>query len=954
MAGLCNRHQDVSEEDTRPSASDGMSLQEKLDHWGHYKESQGNQHLDITGDEPDDYIDDEEHSEDDAEPTFAEMARYREVLLESPAFEWLTSRIVRETRIVPPETDHAGRIRSRILNKLGLPDHISRQSSLQHKRVVFVIPWQFLNHLRDQQYCSELRLAPETIPRVLTLTGYPDHAQATTCAEYMEQTWPQSGPQMLEFIIQLASPEASPNLQTTLRDETIVARAKYSSSRFTVFVVFGNPYSIAEVGQQLAWLAGTFTTSPFSEGVAFCTPSVIVLNNEGEGAPEDARFQITYDWGEPTIPTAENGLCWLSMFRNPVVVTGFPILRRPHKAEGLEVTPSIMTALIKSRRAVDFRGQTFLKGFSSMLAVISVVADVILWHHFFDPEGRYIACSDSRVCLPESRTSVGVGAIQESRHIIGWCESVRNSTGKLMVLFYRPVPMLLTAIPGAPDANYNIRWSALGRTHSKCAFQNISVSGGKYLSVSTSIALGLRSKPQHIKFDEDDYIDMLRVVRDRQFIIYDVEDRRAWLVGGASVVLHIFRAGVRHDKNDPDLQRIFIFNEEDLVEAEDPYSGSSAAFEVLSNFEHNLELPLYRKPREVKEEQTMKLGVKPEVAIKSTSSFFCLKDRISKICNILMDIMVHQDDVSAENGVAFRLRSTSRAQLEGFDFMDIAAGQGTLWPRVQMLHHMGRGWTDFTRAIHAVTLFGKGFGELLEPAPHAQSRPSCKACHWNGYVPQGHDYLAAGTHELSRIIQRQGDRSIRPWRLVDNIYWFTPEKAFEPCCCTRKQQHDRVQVLLPPKLTKRGIRTPGSMPPNGAVIFGHSKKYPLRWPATGDPGEGEPVEDIDEGLMSMFYDSGLGASLGSSSRDAEGTDSSSRDASWRRRSDIYMLDNEQFIERDEGKEVDKDNNNAEGEDEEIDEVWTVPTEDSKGKRKARLSVSSLEETRYRAGSSRRA
>lgn len=478
--------------------------------------------------------------------------------------------------------------------------------------------------------------------------------------------------------------------------------------------------------------------------------------------------------------------------------------------------------------------------------------------------------------------------------------------------------MSLTAIRGAPDANYNIRWSALGRTHSKCAFQNVSVTGGKYLSVGTSIALGLRSKPQHIKFDDDDYISMLRVVRDRQFVVYDVEDRRAWLLGGASVVLHIFRAGVRHDKDDPDLQRTFIFNEEDMVEAEDPYSGSSAAFEVLSNFDHNLELPLYRKPREVKEEQTMKLGVKTEVAIKSTSSSVCFKDRISKICNVLTDLMAHQDDVSAENGVAFRLRSTPRAQLEGFDFMDIATGQGTLRPRVQTLHHKGRGWTDFTRAIHAVTLFGKGFGELLEPAPQPQSRGACKACHWNGYVPQGHDYLAAGTYELSRIIQREGDRSVRPWQLVDKIYWFTPEKAFEPCCCTRKHQHDRVQVLLPPKLKRRDTRTPGSMPPNGAVIFGHSKKYPLRWPATGDPGEGEPVRDIAEGLVSLLHNSGLGASPGSSSRGAEGADSSSRDASWTARSDIYMLDNEQFIERDEGGGVDEDNVDAEGEDEDID------------------------------------
>ncbi|KAK0620436.1 hypothetical protein B0T14DRAFT_232082 [Immersiella caudata] len=136
--------------------------------------------------------------------------------------------------------------------------------------------------------------------------------------------------------------------------------------------------------------------------------------------------------------TAENGLCWLSMFRNPAVVSGFPILCRPHEVEGLEMTPSIMAALLKSIRVVDFRGATFIKSFPSMLAATSVVSGMVLWHHFFDPEGGYMACSGPRVLLPSPKTTVGIGSIQESQHVVGWCESVKNSVG-------------------APGANYNIR-----------------------------------------------------------------------------------------------------------------------------------------------------------------------------------------------------------------------------------------------------------------------------------------------------------------------------------------------------------------------------------------------------------------------------------------------------------------------------------------------------------------
>lgn len=182
--------------------------------------------------------------------------------------------------------------------------------------------------------------------------------------------------------MKLASPKATQSLQTTLRDGTIVARENDAGTSLAVFTVSGNPYSIAEVGQQLAWLAGTFTTSASSESVTFYTPSVISINRVSGGAIDDAWFLI--NWTESTMPTSGNGVCWLSMVRNPVVVTGYPIPRRHIEAQGLEMTPSIMTALIKSRRVVDFRGATFLKGFSSMLAVTKVVAEVVIWHHFFN------------------------------------------------------------------------------------------------------------------------------------------------------------------------------------------------------------------------------------------------------------------------------------------------------------------------------------------------------------------------------------------------------------------------------------------------------------------------------------------------------------------------------------------------------------------------------------------
>jgi hypothetical protein len=425
----------------------------------------------------------------------------------------------------------------------------------------------------------------------------------------------------------------------------------------------------------------------------------------------------------------------------------------------------------------------------------------------------------------------------------------------------------------------------------------VSISAGRFVTIGANCILGIKDKPTHISFG-DDYVGMLRIINQKYFVMCDVEDRRSWLVSGASAVLHVLRASIRHDKNDDEMCHLFIFDEDELVEASDPYEGSPAAFKVLSDFENNLDLPCYRKPVTIQEEKTTKLGSKSEWTLKRASSYVCFKDRVSEICHILGLIMAHQDNMDSENGVGFRLKSTPRRQLEGFEFMDLATGKGTLWPKVHTLGHWGSGWVDFTRAIHAVTLFGRGFGDLLQPSDI--QRP-CNACNWHKCLPRGRDYLASSTRELTKIIKSEGSMTSRPLRVVDNIYWCTPDKAFESCHCStsRKRLHDRVQVLVPPKLVKRGLTTtPPTLPKYGAVIFGHSKKYPLRWPDDGDPEEGQPEAGEDEHMVTDFHDSGIGTSTGSSiTTQGEST------APKPRQSMLYMLNNAPFIHYNyEGKE----------------------------------------------------
>ncbi|KAH8769958.1 hypothetical protein F5883DRAFT_643295 [Diaporthe sp. PMI_573] len=204
------------------------------------------------------------------------------------------------------------------------------------------------------------------------------------------------------------------------------------------------------------------------------------------------------------------------------------------------------------------------------------------------------------------------------------------------------------------------------------------------------------------------------------------------------------------------------------------------------------------------------------------------------------------------------------ARLKDFDFMDVATDEDPLWPRVATIDSRGRGWIDFARALHAITLFGTGFGELLQPS---QGLGTCFNCLTNVGLPKGEDYLAVCTSDLQEIIQKRGSTTTNRWRLVDDIYWHTPDKAFEQCQCKQHsiRKQDRIQIILPaslPGFWGRGFRSPRVLPKQGAVLFGHSWRFPLRWKDHGVPEEGEPQEDVED-VQASFHDSTPGSSIAS-------------------------------------------------------------------------------------------
>ncbi len=172
-----------------------------------------------------------------------------------------------------------------------------------------------------------------------------------------------------------------------------------------------------------------------------------------------------------------------------------------------------------------------------------------------------------------------------------------------------------------------------------------------------------------------------------------------------------------------------------------------------------MKLRLYRKAGTVYEDQKSE----------QDSEFYCLVDAVKYIMHLLEQILDHQSDERAANSAGYRIRASPWSQLEGYDFMDIATKSDVIRPVATTLQDDGLAWIELTRAIHAPVLFGKGFGELLQPVLEDGSRGYCMDCHWNISAPTQRDMLAVSMSEVERVVERRGAKSGIHWRLFDDF-----------------------------------------------------------------------------------------------------------------------------------------------------------------------------------------
>ncbi|KAF3089935.1 hypothetical protein TWF103_000656 [Orbilia oligospora] len=164
------------------------------------------------------------------------------------------------------------------------------------------------------------------------------------------------------------------------------------------------------------------------------------------------------------------------MFRNPVVVKGYPIPWRLNLKTGLEIPLKMMAGLARSHYIQAFDGHIFIKGFSTLLIPTKRDDNITTWHLLYNRHGNRISYLENTISHADG---LNISELRTSQHILGWCPEAD---------YYA----------GAADADYKIRPSHLSRTYERCLLYRAHISKARDIQDGASFALGRKDTPFHM------------------------------------------------------------------------------------------------------------------------------------------------------------------------------------------------------------------------------------------------------------------------------------------------------------------------------------------------------------------------------------------------------------------------------------------------------------------------
>ncbi|KAH7035738.1 uncharacterized protein B0I36DRAFT_429788 [Microdochium trichocladiopsis] len=439
-----------------------------------------------------------------------------------------------------------------------------------------------------------------------------------------------------------------------------------------------------------------------------------------------------------------------------------------------------------------------------------------LWHFLFtEHEDERIAYDDSRIPDMNRDISINLRQLENSRHIVGWCDKAADLC-----------------------------------------------EAGADVVLGANMQINKKVPPVRLTRTQT-YPRLLSWVATQSIIFHDVQADRAWLIDGASALLHIVRASLHRSMKDDDSPYDWLFDTTQLQETPENRSGRQAAIGTLKKAAH-LDLPLYRLRR-----KSTGQGSGPE--------YFTFGDLVEEVLHTL-ELLIDAHSQLLRGGDGYEIPKTldQRRRITGFDLIDIIDPPGSLiTPRAKSINDLGDGWCDLAQSLRSLVIFGRGFGELIKP--DGERGVVCSL--WSS-LPSNMDYLGASTSTLQMLYQKQLLRdqpTLKVGQLSKSLTWVSRPLPENGCSCDSAGNSDLarpacsfhpVQSLvrgsLLQKLGIRSYQTPidvMALDGRGAMIFEHRvslHRLLVRGDSLAGPGE-RPSEDettLDSSLRSLEDASG--------------------------------------------------------------------------------------------------
>lgn len=226
----------------------------------------------------------------------------------------------------------------------------------------------------------------------------------------------------------------------------------------------------------------------------------------------------------------------------------------------------------------------------------------------------------------------------------------------------------------------------MNRAYTGCDLQDVVVSRGTVIPNCDTLAIGKKDRPPRYEFGE--YLHRILSITKKYAVFYDVFTRRAWLVDGASALLHLVRASLMFSSSENPMGE-FVFSPELLEQHSSPEGGPASAISVLKS-KRNLNQRLHRNMPET------------------------FQDRVDAIYHLLEQAYAYQTRANLQKSAGTAPGRPARRLLEGFDFMDLAADEDHFNARTMSASDSLPRWHRLTGAVNAIHLFGRGFGDLLK------------------------------------------------------------------------------------------------------------------------------------------------------------------------------------------------------------------------------------------------